>query len=239
MSNAFYSILPAIAAAISSVILFLRIKKNNILAAKDFFWHYAFAFGIIAVSNIPIFLINLGTVISYNNLFIIYGSSAFMAFISYLLFFRGTALLFMKDRFFPTILPLLVLPAALVFSIVSLFFLKFSSIMIYTAVAWGFLFINDNILGSIFLYSFATGSPIRNMKGKFCALLLGLGWFAVLGSDVILWVKAALYNPEFWIFKIVSMKWWFLARAIIYLVILIAVLLASKYLQSPNREKIN
>lgn len=236
MSHAFYSILPGIAAIISSAILFLRIRKNNVLVAKDFFWHYAFAFGIIAVTSIPIYLINLGVMISYNNLFIVYGFSALMAFISYLLFFRGTALLFMEGRFFPTILPLLVLPVALAFSVVALFLLEFSSIMMYTAVAWGFLFINSNILGCIFLYSFATGSPIRNIKGKFCALLLGLAWFAVLGSDVILWVQAALYNPEFWIFKIISMKWWFLARAIIYLVILVGALLASKYLQHPNRE---
>ena len=234
MSDAFYSILPGVVAVASSAILFLRIRKNNILGAKDFFWHYAFAFGVIAAASIMVFLINIGVGMRYNALFALCAFTFFIVFVSYLLFFRGTTLLFMKDRFFPTILPLLVLPIGLAFSIIALFFLRFSGIIIYTAVAWGFLFVNDNILASIFLYSFATGSPIRNIKGKLCSFILALGWFSVLGSDVFLWIQAALYSPDFWILKIISMKWWFLARAVIYLVILIGVLLSGKYLQYPN-----
>lgn len=237
MSNAFYSILPAIAAVISGVILFLRIKKNNILAVKDFFWHYALGFGIIAVTSIPIFFMNLGVAMSYNKLLMVYLITVFMVFISYLLFFRGTALLFTKDRFFPTILPLLVLPFVSAFSLIALFFLRFSTIIIYTAIAWGFLFVNDNLLGSIFLYSFATGSPIRNIKRKFGAFFLSLGWFSILGLDVILWISATLYHPELWILKIISMKGWFFVRAITYLVILTGVLLSSRYLQQPGLEE--
>lgn len=237
MPDAFYSIFPAIAAIISSVIIFWRIKKNNILVGKDFFWHYALAFGIIAVAGIPIFLMNLGITLPYNNLLIVFICTAFMVFISYLLFFRGTTIIFTKDKFFPTILPLLVLPVAAAFSMVALFFMKFSSIIIYTAITWGFLFVNSNLLGSIFIYSFATGSPIRNIKGKFCALLLSLGWFSILGLDVVLWVNAALYYPEFWILKIISMKWWFFARAIVYFIILIGVLLSSRHLQQPHMEE--
>jgi len=237
MSNAFYSILPAISAAISSVILFFRIKKNNILGARDFFWHYAFAFGIIAATSIPIFIMNLGVKISYNNLVIIYAFNTLMVFISYLLFFRGTVLFFAEDRFFPTILPLFVLPAAAIFSLIALFFLKFSTIVMYTAFAWGFLFVNGNLLAFIFIYSFVTGSPIKNIKRKFCAFLMSLGWLSVLGLDVILWISAISYNPEFWILRIVSLKWWFLARAITYLIILFGVLLSAKHLQSPQLEE--
>jgi hypothetical protein len=231
MSNAFYSILPAISAVICSIILFLRIKRNKILGAQDLFWHYAFAFGIIALTSIPIFLINLGVEVSYNNLYIIYAFIVLMVFISYLLFFRGTVLLFTKERFFPAILPLLILPAVAAFSLISLSFLNFSSIIIYTAFAWGFLFVNSNLLGSIFIFSFATGSPIKNIKRKFCALLLSLGWFSVLGLDVILWINAASYHPEFWILRIASLKEWFLVRAIVYLIILIGALSLGRCLQ--------
>jgi len=237
ISDAFCSILPAFAAVISSIILFLRIKENNILAAKDFFWHYAFAFAIIAVTSIPTFIMNLGLEISYNNLLLVYITTVFMVFISYLLFFRGTALLFTKDKFLPTILPLIVLPVASAFSLVCLFLLKFSTIIIYTAVGWGFLFVNDNLLGSIFIYSFSTGSPIRNIKGKFSALLLSLGWFSILGLDIFLWINAALYHPEFWILRIISMKGWFVARAVVYFIILIGVLLSAKHLKTPQVEE--
>jgi len=237
MYDAFYSILPAISAAICSVILFFRIKKNNILAAKDFFWHYAIAFGIISFTSIPIFIINLGVKISYDNLNIIYAFIALIVFISYLLFFRGTVLFFIKDRFFPTILPLLVLPTALIFSLVSLFFLKFSTIIIYTAIAWGFLFVNDNLLGSIFIFSFAMGTPIRNIKRKFSAFLLSLGWFSFLGLDIALWFSAASYHPDFWILRVSSLKAWFLLRTVSYLVILIGLLLSAKHLQTPQLEE--
>lgn len=237
MSNALYSILPAVAAVLSSAILFLRIKKNNIMAAKNFFWHYAFAFGVIALSNLPIFLINLRTEMSYNDLLLIYGLTIFAIFVSYLLFFRGTVLLFTRDRFFLTVLPLLILPAASAFSLIALFFMDFPTILIYTAISWGFLFVNDNILGSIFLYSFATGSPIKSMKRKSCALILALGWFAILGLDVILWINAALYHPDFWILKIASSNGWFLARAVVYLVIMIGVLRCNRCFNCPEAEE--
>lgn len=239
MPNILFSLLPAVTAVIASFILFLRIKKNNILQARDFFWHYAFAFAIIAISSIQIVLINLGVAMSYNILLIMYAVSVFTVFFSYLLFFRGTALLFTQDRFLPTLLPLLILPVGLAFTLCAMFFMKFSTIIIYTAVAWGFLFVNDNLLSSILLYSFATGSPIKSMKGKPCALILSLGWFLVLGLDVILWISSVLYHPELWILKISSMKLWYIARAIAYLVILIGTLLSVRCLrgQGPSEKE--
>lgn len=228
MSNTFYSILPAIVAIISSGVLFLSIKRSSSIANKNFLRHYAFAFVIASFFSLPVFLINLGVETSYNDLLLSYGLIAFTLFISYALFFRGTAILFTRDRFFSTILPLLVLPTASGFSIVVLLLMGFPTLTMYTAIAWGFLFVNNNLLGSIFLYSFATGSPIKNMKGKSCALILALGWFALLGLDIILWIQAALYHPEFWVFKIVSFNGWFLARAVVYLVILAGALRCNK-----------
>jgi len=237
MNNVFYSTLPGITAFTIGVILFLRIKKNNILGVRDFFWHYAIAFFIIATASIPRLLMHLGVIISYNNLNIIYTFYLIILLIAYLLFFRGTALFFSKDNFFPKILPLFIIPSAAIFSLIILLFLDFSTIVIYTAMAWGFLFVNNNILGSIFLYSFITGYPIKNIKRKCCALLLSLGWFSVLGLDAILWITAVSYDPEFWILKIISIKWWFIARTIVYLIILTGVLLSSKYLQHPKIER--
>ena len=237
MSNTFYSILPAISAAICSIILFLRIKRNSVLSVQSLFLHYAFAFCIIALTSIPTFLINLGVEVSFNDLYKIYAFDIFVLFISYLLFFRGTVLLFTKERFFPTILPMLVLPAVSAFSIVALFFLHFSSIIIYTAFAWGFLFVNSNFLCSIFIFSFLTGYPIKIIKRKFCAFLLTLGWFSILGLDIFLWVNAALYDPEFWILKIVSFKGWFFARAIVYLIILICTLHLGRCFQRKEIQE--
>ena len=237
MPIVFYSLLVIIVPVIASFILFFRIKKNNILVARDFFWHHAFGFGILSLIAIPIFFINLGVHISYNALIILYAISFVALFLSYLLFYRGTVLLFTRDRFLTTMFPIILLPIISAFCLTALFYLKLSTILIYTAIAWGFLFVNNNMLATIFLYSFATGSPIKMMKRKFPALLLSLGWFLMLALDVFIWLSAALYHPELWILKISSLKGWFLLRAITYLIILIGVLLCSRYLQRPKVEE--
>jgi len=121
-----------IVAAIASFILFFRIKKNNILGAKDFFWHYAFGFAILALTAIQVCLINLGVKMSYNELLVSHALTAFAMLLAYLLFFRGTALIFARERFIITILPLVLLPAVSIFTLVALFYLNLSSIIIYT-----------------------------------------------------------------------------------------------------------
>lgn len=132
LPNIFYTVLPAVTAALASAILFYRIKKNTILITKDFLWHYAFAFGIITVASIITCLINLGVEITYNTLLVLYGFTVFAVFLSYLLFFRGTVLLFTRDRFITTFLPIVLLPIALTLSLIALFYLKLSTIIIYT-----------------------------------------------------------------------------------------------------------
>jgi len=142
--------------------------------------------------------------------------------------FRGTTFLFTQNRFLTTVLPLIFIPVSAAFSLIALFYLKMSTIIIYTAFLWGFLLVNNNILGVIFLYSFAQGFPLRVMRGKLCALLLSLGWFFILGLDFFLWFVAVLYHPEFWILKISSIGGWYLLRSLAYLIILAGALLCAR-----------
>jgi len=214
--------------AIASFVLFSRIKLNSILQFRDFFWNYAFAFGILSLLGIPILLINLGVNISQDALIYLYVLTTFSILISYLLFFRGTTFLFTQNRFLTTVLPLIFIPVSAAFSLIALFYLKMSTIIIYTAFLWGFLLVNNNILGVIFLYSFAQGFPLRVMRGKLCALLLSLGWFFILGLDFFLWFVAVLYHPEFWILKISSIGGWYLLRSLAYLIILAGALLCAR-----------
>lgn len=72
--------------AIASFVLFSRIKLNSILQFRDFFWNYAFAFGILSLLGIPILLINLGVNISQDALIYLYVLTTFSILISYLLF---------------------------------------------------------------------------------------------------------------------------------------------------------
>ncbi|MFH1462741.1 MAG: hypothetical protein ABIG08_03560 [bacterium] len=237
MPPLYATLLAIIVSAAASIILFLRIKLNNIIGARDFLWHYAFAFLITSFSSYPVFLINLGVNISQDGLTILYSLSTLAILISYLLFFRGTVLLFTRDRLFTTMLPLVFLPVVSIFSLIALFYLGLPTIVIYTAFLWGFLLVNNNILGAMFFYSFANGAPLKTMKGKPCALLLSLGWYFILGLDFFLWFTAVSYHPELWILKISSMSGWYLLRVLAYLIILAGALFCARRIQAPKREE--
>ncbi|MDD2697001.1 MAG: hypothetical protein PHE52_02495 [Candidatus Pacebacteria bacterium] len=220
------SFLAMIIPAFASLILFVHIRRRKILFDKSFFWNYAFGFAIITLSGFPIYLINLGIQISYNSLLLLFALSFITAFAAYLLFYRGTILLFTTDRFVTTAFPNIILPFISLFAMAALFYIKLPTILIYTAMAWGFLFPNNMYLSALFLYFFAKGTPLGGTKRRFCTFILTVGWFIMLGLDIILWINAALYlDPNLWILKIASMKGWFLMRSLSYLIILIGVLL--------------
>lgn len=228
----FYSLSTIIVSAVASLILFLRIKKNQLLTRRLFFWHYAFGFAILSLVNFPIFFINLGFQISYNFLVILYCISFFAVLFSYLLFYRGTISLFTKDKFLTLVFPIIFLPVFAVVSTISFFLLKIDHLTMYTAVVWGFLLPINGFLGSLFLYFFLQGAPYDSIKRRqFYSLILSLGWFLLLFVDILLWFEVAGYPHMAWILKIASVKGWFLLRSLSYLLILIGSLIYSKHLQ--------
>ncbi len=226
------SLLAIIVPVCASLFLFARLKKNHIVSSRSFFWNYAFGFGIISISGIPVYLINLGVEVSYATLLLMYTLSFVAAFVAYLLFYRGTISLFTEERFVALAFPNIILPVISIFALGALFYLKLPTILIYTAAAWGFLFPNNMYISSLFLYSFAQGSPRGMLKRKFCTFVLAVGWFLMLGLDIVLWVSAVLYlRPDLWILKVASMQGWFIVRAIDYLIILWGVLLCARCLR--------
>ena len=232
----FYSLFLIITPAAASFILFLRIKKNRILVSKSFFWHYAFGFFIFTLVHIPIFFINLGVTISYRTLITLNFVSFLAMFFSYLLFYRGSLLLFTKERFLTTVFPLIVLPIIATLAVISLLVLKIESLIRYTAVVWGFLLPNNTYLGSIFLYFFVKGAPFDSAKRQSGILVLGLAWFLVLATDIHLWIHAVTYDPQFWIIKIASLKGDLVFRSFAYLLILIGCLLYSRGLNKRLKD---
>jgi len=234
----FYSIFIIIVSLVASLLLFLRIKKNHLLTTRPFFLHYALGFLISSLIHVPIFLIHLRIItISYNLLISLYAVSFLAILFSYLLFYRGTILLFTKDKFVTTIFPLIFLPLFATLTVALLFIFKVETILIMTAVVWGFLLPLSGYLGSLFFYSFIKGTPFNTMKRKFHALLLSFAWFLILILDIVIWLKTATYVHDFWVLKIAAAKGWFLARAIAYLLILVGVLLYAKYLQHPRTDE--
>lgn len=206
----FYSALVVITAFVAALILFLRIKKNHILATKSFFWHYALGFIFFGLAHIPIFIINLGIPVNYNFFVLLYIISFFAVFIAQQLFFRGTNLLFVKEKVFTTLFPIIVLPffAALAFFL--LLYSQTGPILIYTVLVWSFIMPISVYLSFIFLYSFVKGTPFGSAKKQLYALLLSLGWFIVLITYVTVWFQSVRYAPEFWAFGVISSKGWYL-----------------------------
>ena len=227
--------------AIGSVLLFSRIKKDNLLSPVRFFFkNYAFGFAIFSLITLPIFFINLRLfTISNNFLLILYAVSFFALLFTYLLFYRGAALLFTKDKFLTTIFPLIFLPLFAIVTVVSLFIYKIDIFIIYTAVIWGFIIPLTSYLGSLFLYFFIKGSPFDTMKRRSHALILSLGWFLVLMLEIFLWFDVATYPQEFWILKVSSSKGYLLGRALANLMILVGALLYGRALERSkmNEEK--
>ncbi len=139
MPRVFYSLIVMIIPAIASLVLFYRIKKDQILIAQSFFWNYAFGFAILSLVNLPIFFINLGVQISYNTLLTLYAIGFFAVLLAYLLFYRGTVSLFSKNAFFKTVIPLIAFPFFAVVTLGSMFILKVETSILYTVGVWGFL----------------------------------------------------------------------------------------------------
>jgi len=226
--------------AFASAVLFLRIQKDHLLISKSFFWNYATGFLILSLVHLPIFFINLRVfTIHYSDLIILNGISFLAIMISYLFFYRGTILLLTRERFITTVFPIFVLPLITTLAIFSLFAMKVGTLLMYTAIVWGFLLPNNTYLGFLFLYFFIKGAPFDTMHRRPVVLLLSLAWFVVLATDIVLWLDAAVYNPDFWILKLASLKGILVARTLAYLLIFIGCLLYSKHLPQPEtREKV-
>ncbi len=234
----FYSFFAIITSAIASLILFFRIQRNHILTTKSFFWHYAFGFIALSLTNLPIFFINLGVKLSYNSLIFFYCLCFFAVLFSYALFYRGTVLLSSKDKLLTTLFPLISLSLFAAMVVISFFVLKAKLVIMYTAVVWGFLLPLDGFLGVLFLYFFFKGAHFDSLKKQFHTIFLSLGWFLLLFVDILLWWQSVNFPyPEFWILKIASVTWWFLLRAAAYILILVGSLFYARRLQHPKIEE--
>jgi len=231
MPNLFYSLSVIIISAIASLILFSRIRKNRLLTTKFFFWHYALGFAIVGLIYIPIFFINLRLfTITYNFLLTLYSIGFLALLFSYSLFYRGTALLYTKDRFITTIFPIVFLPLFAALTMVAMFFQKVSTLILFTGIIWGFLLPIAGYLAALFFYFFIKGTPADGMKKRPYTLILSLAWFIILFSIIFSWFEVANYDPNFWILKIATLNKYFLAQAVAYLLILIGSLSYGKYL---------
>lgn len=238
MPIALYSFSTLIISVFAGLFLFVRVRKDYNLISKSFFRHYILAFLALSLTNLPIILINLGFQISYNALLFLYGVSFFAVFFSYMLFYRGTLLLFTKDSFFTTAFPLIFSPAFLIISSTFLFAYKIETFLIYTIWTWGFLLPLSGFLGSLFLYFFLKGAPYDSIKKRhFSTIFFSLGWFLLLIVDLLLWITSINYSHEFWILKIASTKEWFLIRDLAYLIILSGAMFYIKYLNRPADHK--
>jgi len=233
-----YSLLAIVISLLSSLILLFRISKNHLLIQRSFFWHYTLGFFIFSLVHGIILFINSGMKVSYDFLLILYIVSFVALVFSYALFYRGTLLLFTKDKFLTTIMPLIVFPlfAALTHILFSVF--KIEAFIMYTAVSWGFLFSIEAFLGILFLYFFINGAPLDTKKRQLYAFLLSSAWFLILALDVILWFRVAIYPSQFWILKIAGSKKWLILRSFAYLLILIGSLIYGRRLKpSQATEK--
>ena len=236
----FYSVVIIITSFVAAFILSLRIRKNHILNTRFFFWHYMVGFVLLGLAHLPILLINLRIEISYNILFFLYIFSFFTIFIAHQLFLRGTNSLFIKDRIFTTIFPIVVFPPFAALTLFLLFISQIGPILIYTVLMWGFLIPINLYLTFIFLYFFIKGAPFYPVKRQFYALFLTLGWLVALITYIILWVRSAAYSPEFWALEVASSKEWLLIRTVAYFLIFVGTMFFSdRYYKTPKSiEKI-
>ena len=238
MPNFIYSLSAIIVSAIASIVLFLRIKKNGLLSTRFFFWHYALGFAIVGLTFLPIFFINLGVfTITYDLLLTLYAIRFLTLLSSYLLFYRGTMLLYTKDRLITTIIPVFIVPIYAILTASLLFFQKIPILLLFTAFSWGFLIPFSSYLAALFLYFFIKGAPFDGMKKQPYTLILSFAWFIILLSIVFTWSEVANYDPTFWMLKVASLNRYYLAQAIAHLLILIGSLGYGKHLVDSKTVK--
>jgi len=230
-----YSVIIVITSFVAVFILFLRIQKNHILNTRFFFWHYMVGFVLFGLAHLPVLLINLRIEISYNILLFLYIFGFFTIFIAHQLFLRGTNSLFIKDRIFTTIFPIVVFPLFAALTLFLFFVSQIGPILIYTVLMWGFLIPINLYLTFIFLYFFIKGAPFYPVKRQLYALFLSLGWLVTLITYIILWVRSVAYSPEFWVLEVASSKGWLLIRAIAYFLIFVgAMFFSDRYYKKPE-----
>ncbi|MDD5552081.1 MAG: hypothetical protein PHI88_02925 [Candidatus Pacebacteria bacterium] len=241
MLDLFPSLFVTAVPAISSFILFFLVIKNSLSNKKAFFQHYLIGFAITSLVHFPIFIINLGIKINYDSLLVLYCFSSFFLLLSYLFFYRGSALYFTGGRFFNTVLPLVwVLYSA--FGIFSLMFVGFDYFTIYTIIMWGFIFPANILLSMLFIYHFIKGSFLddsKSIKERTYMLIFIFSWVSILVLDGVHWGILSGYPVGFWIIKMASFKGYFIVRAALYLLILLGCLIYFRIIKKSNAlEKI-
>ena len=229
--TAFYSIIAIISTFLVGFGIFISGRKHFSHAAGNFFKNYIIGFFILGLAFTLNLSINLGVKMAYPLYLAAFLISQFGLIFSHFLFYRGTIMLDSDDNFRVNIFPLLVLPVAVILTMLGSVIAQLSSFTMFTIIRWGFIIPIKSYLAAIFLYYFFKGSRFDTVKGEFHTLFLGFIWLVSLGMELYLWFTLAAYpQQEFWNFKMATMTGWYILRAVMYWLTLAAILLYSNWL---------
>jgi hypothetical protein len=222
-------------AAVASKMLFAHKRKLHDPLAQSLLHNYAYGFLVLSLVNIPIFFLNAGVTISYNLLIGLYGLSYAAVVISYGWFYRGSILQLTRHRFLTYVFPFIFLPGFAILATISFLIAKSSLILLYTAILWGFMLPLDGFMVALFAYLFIRSWSTSTGSQRLRDLSLPAGWLLLLFVDVWLWWQAVIYShPDLWIIQIANVKYWFIARSLAYVLILIGLLCSHRTEASPS-----
>lgn len=207
------------AAGIVGLVYFLRIKIDHHIAEEEasFLRHLAFGFLFFGLVYAPVFFINLNlTVISATFLHIIYSFAFLTMIIANLLFLRGLFILQGKSNFWKN--------KALVMLFVVLIVITLVPFLMFGNRAISFLITFNLLIFQVPLHLYFAFSFIR-LRGQLPAyhtgfMIFAMAWIFVIVLDVIIWRLIFNFPTDFWIIKLISLKKWYVARAVAHLLML-------------------
>ncbi len=217
-----YSGTTIVAAGIVGLVYFLRIKLDHRIAKEEasFLRHFAFGFLFFGLVHVPVFFINLDLiVISATVLQITYSLAFLIMLIANLLFLRGLFILQGKSNFWKNKVLAILFVVLIMITLVP--FLTFGNRAVPFLITFNLL-IFQAPLHLYFAFSFI------KLRGQLPAyhtgfMIFAIAWIFVIVLDVIIWRLIFNFPTDFWVIKLISLKKWYVARAVAHLLMLAGV----------------
>lgn len=218
-----YSGATIVAAGTAGLFYLLRIRVDHRLSQEEvsFLRHWGIGFFLFALTHAPAFFINLGiTVISATFLQIVYSSVFIAITAANLLFLRGLFILQRKSRFWTVKFPITLF---IVVSVLNLgLFLTIGNQAIPFLLTFNILIFQIPIHLYFAITFIKLGKKLPAYHSGF--MILAIAWFLVIALDLIIWRLIINFPTDFWVIKLISLKKWYVARAITHLLLLAGLL---------------
>jgi len=229
-----FSSLCVIVVGLLSFIIFLTSSRDKHKLHRISLYQWSLGFFLFLWSKIPIILVGLGVTLIVSDFELFYVLAFVASIIAYLLFYRGTIMLFTVNKLWLNIVPLV-------------FFIFFVAFILTRHFIFQYPFLDTVRYIFVFYYTinlFLIAAGIKLLRGKLSfelsklskigVLSFIIGWTVFLLTNLYFWQSFTHYPEELWFVTFIFHPYAYLGYTMAYLLILVGFILSFFHFKTPS-----